>query len=462
MASRLRTSRAAAERRPLRLVVASAGLVTSGAVAVLAGPVAGAAVLAGPAWHVATQPSSVFSEAPAVTCLAGRADCTAIGSGTRCSKMVGAICIGEGDLNVAEYSRNEGASWEADQVPTAEDGAFIEMASVSCAPAEKAGTDCAAWALLTRKYGASPSEQAAYFSADGGATWSWASPPAPVGQDTWQAPVVVCYELSLHVDCVGSPDGAGTDYSTDGGASWAPSSYRPTPSFGDLEAQDIACALSGARMDCAAVGYVFDARARTPVDTVWYSTDGGRSWAPSSMAQRVGELNAVSCVTVEGRARCAALGSETYNGITANVALYSVDGGRSWSISTFPRRALLPSPWGNVACASSRSQVDCAASGSTLLFSGDGGATWRVAPGPGGAGGDVACVASSPGPSCYVVGAGAAYSDNGGMTWSAGKVGRGFAVQDSMLRDNLSCASPSLCVVAGADELFTTSPAVKA
>lgn len=78
------------------------------------------------------------------------------------------------------------------------------------------------------------------------------------------------------------------------------------------------------------------------------------------------------------------------------------------------------------------------------------------ATGPNRVAGDIVCMPSSPGPSCYVVGARAAYSDNGGATWSATKVAKGFAVQDSMLRDNISCASASRCAVAGVKKLFTT------
>jgi hypothetical protein len=209
-------------------------------------------------------------------------------------------------------------------------------------------------------------------------------------------------------------------------------------------------------MDCVAVGFVFDTATGTPADTVWYSTDGGMKWAPGALEQRVGELNTVSCVTAKGQVRCAALGTETTNGITANVAVYSGDGGKSWGTSVFPRGTELPSPWGNVSCAAAGPQVDCAASGSTLLFSADGGATWLPASDPNGAWGDIACLPSSPGPSCYVVGARAAYSHDGGAKWSASKVAKGFEVQDSMLRDNITCASASVCAVAGLGELFTT------
>ena len=463
MTSRLRTSRAAARHRPLRSIVASAGLVMSAAAAGLACPSAAAAALpVVPTWYLATQPSHVFSAAPAVTCIGGSGDCAAIGPASSCAKLVGVVCVAERYFNVAEYSRDRGASWEAVPVPSVQGGLFIDMASVSCAGAGKGRTDCAAWAMLTDQVGAAPTEQAAYFSGDGGATWSVASPPAPVGQDVWQAPLVACYELNLRVDCVGAPNSQGAEYSTDGGASWASSSYHQSPSFGDLAAQDVSCALSQGHMDCVAVGYVFDTITGTPVDTIWYSTDGGMIWAPSSLTQREGELNAASCVAVKAHVRCTALGSETYKGITANVALYSMDAGTSWSRSAFPAHTLLPSPWGNVSCATSGAQVDCAAWGSTLLFSANGGATWLRATGPKKAGGDIVCLSSSPGPSCYIVGARAAYSSDGGMTWSASKVAKGFAVQDSMLRDNVACASPSQCVAAGPRQLFTTNRPISA
>jgi hypothetical protein len=376
--------------------------------------------------------------------------------------MIGIICVAQRGFNVAEYSKNGGVSWEVAPVPPAGGGEFIDLASVSCARAQQARTDCSAWAMLASGVGAIPSEQASYFSTNGGATWSVASAPAPVGPTTWQTPVVSCYEVDLGVECAAVPDNVGTLYSTDGGARWAPSSSPESPSFGALAAQDLSCAISEAQMDCAAVGYVFDAATSTPADTVWYSTDGGMKWAPGALEQREGELNTVSCVAAKGQVRCAALGTETTDGITSNVAVYSVDGGKSWSNSVFPPHTTLPSPWGNVSCAGEGAQVDCAASGSTLLFSADGGATWVPATDPNGAWGDIACRTSSPGPTCYVVGARAAYSDSGGAKWSASKAARGFDVQDSMLRDNIACAFAGDCVVAGTGELFTSSPPLKA
>jgi hypothetical protein len=424
-------------------------------------PVLAAASAAGglPGWYLATQPSDVFSEAPAVACESGGPDCAAIGAGTACAKMVGTICVAQRNFNVAEYSRDGGASWQVAPVPPAADGQFIDLASVSCARAGRGRTDCAAWAMLVPGVGASPSEEAAYFSSNGGASWSVASPPVPVGQTAWQAPVVSCYEVHLTVVCAGAPDSVGTVYSANGGAAWALSSYSQSPSFGSLTAQDLSCAIGRGQMDCAAVGYLFDTVTSRPVDTAWYSTDGGAKWAPGSLEQREGELNTVSCVAARGQVHCAALGTETTDGITANVAVHSQDGGKSWSTSVFPAHTVLPSPWGNVSCAAGGSQVDCAASGSTLLFSGDGGATWVKATDPNGAWGDIDCLPAAPAPSCYVVGARAAYSGSGGATWSASKVAKGFDVEDSMLRDNIACAYAGDCVVAGTAELFTTNPA---
>ncbi len=474
MSSRLRTTQAAGRYGPRLWVVACAALLTSGvavgslqaapaaATTVTASTVTASTVTAstGPAWYVASQPAHVFSVAPAVACVSGGADCVAIGAGTACAKMIGIICVSQRGFNVAEYSRDGGVSWEVAPVPPAAGGQFIDLAAVSCARAKQAHTDCSAWAMLTSGLGASPTEQAAYFSANGGATWSVASAPVPVGP-TWQAPVVSCYEVDLGVDCAAAPDSLGTLYSTDGGASWSSSASRQSPSFGPLAAQDMSCAISRAQMGCAAVGYVFDTATSTPVDTVWYSTDGGMKWAPGTLDQREGELNTVSCVAAKGQVHCAALGTETTGGVTANVAVYSADGGQSWSTSTFPPRTALPSPWGNVSCAAGASQVDCAASGSTLLFSADGGATWVTATDPNGAWGDLDCLPSAPGPGCYVVGARAAYSASGGATWSASRTARGFDVQDSMLRDNIACSSVTECVVAGTGELFANSPLLR-
>ena len=67
-------------------------------------------------------------------------------------------------------------------------------------------------------------------------------------------------------------------------------------------------------------------------------------------------------------------------------------------------------------------------------------------------------MSSSPGPICYVVGARAAYSYDGGAKWSANKTAKGFGVQDSILRDNIACASVTLCTVASGGALFSTAP----
>ncbi len=270
--------------------------------------------------------------------------------------------------------------------------------------------------------------------------------------------MVSCYEVDLGVDCVGAPDSVGTLYSTNGGASWSASSSVPSRSFGPLAAQDLSCVVSRGHMDCVGVGYVFDAATSTPADTAWYSTDGGAKWAPGVLPQRVGELNTVSCFASRGQVSCAALGTETTGSITANVAVYSQDAGKSWSNSVFPAHVALPSPWGSVSCAAAGARTECAASGSTLLFSADGGAYWVTTSDPNGAWGDLDCLASVPGPSCYVVGARAAYSGDGGATWSASKAARGFDVQDSSLRDNIACVSAGDCTVAGTTELFSNNP----
>lgn len=459
MSSRSHTGQGAGRHRLHRGAVACAAVILAWG-ALGPAPSALAAATSGlPAWYAATQPSGVFSLAPAVACVSGGSDCVAIGAGTACAKMVGIICVAQRSFNVAEYSRDSGLAWQVAPVPAATDGQFIGLAAVSCAPAGRSRTDCAAWAMLTPGIGASPSEQVAYFSNNGGARWAVASPPVPVGQASWQAPVVSCYEVDLGVDCVGAPDSAGTVYSTNGGASWSASSSLPSRSFGPLAAQDLSCVVSRGQMDCVGVGYVFDAATSTPADTAWYSADGGAKWAPGVLPQRVGELNTVSCFAARGQVSCAALGTETTGAITANVAVYSHDAGKSWSNSVFPAHVALPSPWGSVSCAAAGARTECAASGSTLLFSTDGGAYWATTTDPNGAWGDLDCLPSAPGPSCYVVGARAAYSGDGGATWSASKAARGFDVEDSSLHDNIACASVGDCVVAATTELFSSNPA---
>ena len=371
--------------------------------------------------------------------------CAGLVAGTAVANLVGAS-------SVAAAQATKPSWYMASQPPNV----FSAAPAISCAAG---GLDCVAigpGTTCAKRSGvvcvADRSFNTAEYSRDGGA------PPALVGQNLWLTPIVSCYEVDLEVDCAGAPDSLGIEFSTDGGASWARSSYRQSPSFGALGAQDLSCALSRAHMDCAAVGYVLDAASGAPVDTVWYSTDGGKNWAAGLLGQREGELNTVSCVTAEDRAWCAALGSETDNDVTANVAAYSDDGGRSWSSSVFPAHSMLPSPWGSVSCASDGPQVDCAASGSALLFSADGGANWALATDPNGARGDTVCMSSSPGPTCYVVGARAAYSYDGGANWSANKTAKGFGVQDPMLRDNIACASVTLCAVASGGALFSTAP----
>jgi hypothetical protein len=46
----------------------------------------------------------------------------------------------------------------------------------------------------------------------------------------------------------------------------------------------------------------------------------------------------------------------------------------------------------------------------------------------------------------------------GGAKWSANKTAKGFGVQDSILRDNIACASVTLCTVASGGALFSTAP----
>jgi hypothetical protein len=234
--------------------------------------------------------------------------------------------------------------------------------------------------------------------------------------------------------------GAVALYSTDGGSTW---STGTVPSeVGESSLSSVSCASTS---DCVAVGYYLNGSSY--VGTALYSTDGGSTWSTGTLPGGVSYissilLHSVSCASTSD---CVAVG-EVGNG---TVALYSTDGGSTWSTGTVPSE-VGESSLSSVSCASTS---DCVAVGGyyggLTLYSTDGGATWGIGSLPSEVKllRSVSCASTSD---CVAVGfyslsAGAAlYSTDGGVTWSAGTLASEVGILVSV-----SCASTSDCFATG-------------
>ena len=332
-------------------------------------------------------PGSAFVE----SCAAGTADC---------AEFVTAGARGR-SYTQAEYSVNSGSSWEVGSLPNIVYMAQI-YAAMSCV-ANGPQVDCA---VTYATWGpTSPIGEGGYYSTNGGATWAISSVPT-LGDfsENWFAQTA-CFEVAGTVDCLAIDTvRGGMFYSTDGGAKWLVSARPAAPFVGSITfpGSTFACAVVGASLDCALAGGAvpspFSVQLPLPSDfgkvSAYYSTNGGRSWAKSSLKRRTGEVEFVACAAVAGRPYCAGLGTQggAAGAIVPLLGIYTTNGGSSWANSTFQGHVQVNeknNPWGvaSLTCVPGKVALDCQATislskaGKTLtvtIGSSNGGKSWSL------------------------------------------------------------------------------------
>ncbi|MGD0254524.1 MAG: DUF4214 domain-containing protein [Acidimicrobiales bacterium] len=282
----------------------------------------------------------------------------------------------------------------------------------------------------------------------------WPAAPAAAQPTAWRVvksypPVpsnlngVSCASTSdcVAVGQVGS--GAVALYSTDGGSTW---STGTVPSeVGESSLSSVSCASTS---DCVAVGYYLNGSSY--VGTALYSTDGGSTWSTGTLPGGVSDLSSVSCASTSD---CVAVGQVGSGSSEIGATLYSTDGGSTWSTGTLPGGVSYISSilLHSVSCASTS---DCVAvgevgNGTVALYSTDGGSTWSTGTVPSEVGesslSSVSCASTSD---CVAVGGYygglTLYSTDGGATWGIGSL-----PSEVKLLRSVSCASTSDCVAVG-------------
>jgi photosystem II stability/assembly factor-like uncharacterized protein len=151
---------------------------------------------------------------------------------------------------------------------------------------------------------------------------------------------------------------------TDGGASWSAS---PFPGVFVPSNSGMSCAGAG---DCVVVGATglgaTPAGASTASGAALYSADGGVSWSAATVPAGIAVIRAVSC---SDDGVCTAVANGPSSAVTAatsagpygpSTVLVSADGGRSWTAPA--AKGLVPAQLGAIACPSA---LDCWASGYT-------------------------------------------------------------------------------------------------
>ena len=379
------------------------------------------------------------------------------GESTACVDAGSQVDCVDGDQ---AYSTNGGQTWS----PAASPALNIAIFQVACSTASN-GVDCAAVGGFIPNTLSAP---VALFSTDGGRNWSIGHLPAGYSAELIQ---VVCASTSSQVDCV-----AGTLHSTDGGANWSNVSGFPggTPS----------CVSAPTNVDCVAVGAAYNPSTQNSSFEVSYSTDGGASWAlgtvpavslPSPNGVAVGA--SVSCAMFSGQLECAAnLNTYTDTTVGPSITLDSADGGATWVLSGGPSPEWL-------ACATAAAGVDCSGFTPTgaAVYSSNGGSSWTTGTAPSlSPGQKILGIACGPSGICLAVGgdwfysatvqAAALYSTDYGKTWSNSPIPAGFSAIEPTNFVNpgfgtaLTCSASMTCLAvgrssgSGAGTLLTTTP----
>jgi hypothetical protein len=203
----------------------------------------------------------------------------------------------------------------------------------------------------------------------------------------------------------------------------------------------IACA-PGSAVTCLAVG----SSTATGHGVIARTSSSGAAWTWSSVPAKATKLTGVACATAK---LCTAVGGEG--------GLYSTNGGKKWSKSTFPSANIAQANLTSVACPTRKVCIAVAfnwlSAGVGLVFrSTDGGSTWTSSSGGGGvpAMGAVACETSS---SCAAVGTGVYVTSNRGKAWTEKGVAGGIQGLTG-----ISCESSTYCVAVGANFAGISNP----
>jgi len=157
-------------------------------------------------------------------------------------------------------------------------------------------------------------------------------------------------------------------YSKDGGSSWTTAT---SPGTGELSG--ISCPNT---RDCVAVGS--STGVAGPPEGL-FTTDGGAAWTSATLPHGIGYLLTVTCPS---SSECIAVGTRgnPVGNDVAPAAIYSLDGGRSWSTGKLP--GTKASSVNAVACSTVTRCVAVGSSGgprntATTNYTDNGGRTWR-------------------------------------------------------------------------------------
>jgi hypothetical protein len=298
-----------------------------------------------------------------------------------------------------------------------------ELVAASCPTV----THCVAVGTATGSTRSKPIPGAAS-TVNGGASWSKGSLQGGPNEvaDVSCATKKKCVGVGGSVGATPTVSTAGVVVTNNGGVSWTGRLLAGV----DGMLGSVACPST---TRCVAVGESLSASDQES-SLVFTSSDGGASWAPGTLPNGTDGLNDVSCPSTKF---CLAVGTSYPTGGPTAVgvidAIYSKDGGSSWTTTTSPGAGLVSA----VSCASSRVCVVVASTTGPFgppesLFTADGGATWSAATLPFGIGSllNVTCPSSRE---CIEVGTfgspvaeGAPpadiYSRDGGRSWSMGKL----------------------------------------
>ena len=168
-------------------------------------------------------------------------------------------------------------------------------------------------------------------SADGGL--SWRDLPAPAGASSLSQLSCSAWTSCVAVGSLGAPGSLGTQsqsvvfWTDDGGRSWARAAMPLLP-----DGRPSAMQLSGAQVACSADSCTAVLSTRTFLAPSEYSflvsSDHGRTWSLDRSPRALGQVAAnadIEALTCNGAGVCAAVGD------SGGAVFYSHDGGRSWA-----------------------------------------------------------------------------------------------------------------------------------